>query len=176
MAEVSIRKMKDLATVDTLVSGVGVGVSLIGGEALGGALGGVFAVPETDILKTAGVKALGKIIFGGVGAVVATQHGAIGKFGVGMALGGIGGAIADIVAAGIQTTAPATTTGATVYSMAKRAVRPIRALPMRGAEGMVRGYAPYRGTLGNRGTLVNSTVATGQAVDVTSGLEIIPRD
>ena len=165
MAEVSIRKMKDLATVDMLASGAGVGVSLLGGEALGGALGGVFIVPETDILKTAGVKALGKIVLGGVGAFVATQKGIIGKFGVGMALGGIGGAITDIVMAGIQTTAPATT-GATVYSMAKKMVRPMRALPMRGAMSTRTGQV-FRPSMPR---------VPSMPIDVTHGLEVLVRD
>ena len=164
MAEVSIRKMKDLATVDILASGAGVGVSLLGGEALGGALGGVFTVPETDILKTAGVKALGKIVLGGVGAFVATQKGTIGKFGVGMALGGIGGAITDIVMAGIQTTTPATvTTGSVLYTMTKKRVRPMRALPMRGAM--------------STGRIVSGVTSQVRPVeDLTPGLEILPRD
>ena len=164
MAEVSIRKMKDLATVDMLASGAGVGVSLLGGEALGGALGGVFTVPETDILKTAGVKALGKIVLGGVGAFVATQKGTIGKFGVGMALGGIGGAITDIVMAGIQTTTPAAaTTGSVLYTMTKKMVRPMRALPMRGA-------------MSTRTGQVFRPSMPSMPIDVTPGLEVLVRD
>ena len=167
MAEVSIRKMKDLATVDLLASGAGVTVSLVGGEALGGALSGVFVVPETDVLKTAGIKAVGKLMLGVAGAFVATQKGTVGKLGVGMALGGVGGAIADIVAASIQTTAPATT-GATVYSMAKRMVRPMRALPMRAL--------PMRRAMSTGRIASGVTSQVRPVEDLTPGLEILPRD
>ena len=139
MAEISISKIKDLATMDTLATGAGVGVSLVGGEFVSGALGGILVIPETDVLKTAGVKAVGKLILGGVGTVVATQPGAIGKFGLGMAVGGVGGAIADAITAGIQASAPATT-GQTMYRLGRGMVKPLRALPMRGAR--ITGIAP----------------------------------
>ena len=159
MAEIKISKIKDLATMDTIATGAGVATSIVAGEFVSGALGGVFVVPETDILKTAGVKALGKLILGGVGAVVATQKGTVGKFGVGMAVGGIGGAIADMVIGGIQTTAPAST-GATMYRLGRGMVRPMRALPFRGAL--------------STGRTAFTPITSIQ--DVTSGLEILPRD
>ena len=133
---VEIRKIKDLVTMPVIAAGAGVTVSLIGGEALGGVIAGIANVPETDKLKTAGVKALGKLLLGVAGAGIATATGNTFKhFGLGMAIGGIGGAIADIVTGGIAVTGHV----GDIYTLTKSKVRPT--IPIRSYGMGARTYA-----------------------------------
>ncbi|MEW6624557.1 MAG: hypothetical protein AB1420_15785 [Bacillota bacterium] len=128
MAEVRIVGIKDLVTTPVLAAGIGGTVALVGGDALGGVISGMIPIPDTDVGKRTAVKVISKIALGGVGAFLGGQPGAIGSFGVGMAIGGIGGALADAISYGIEQ-AGRTSTG--VVTPAERlGYRLIRRVPL----------------------------------------------
>lgn len=163
MATISVTGPKDLIAMPALATGAGAVIPLVGGPVVAGVVAGLANIDVNNEGYMAAVNVATKLGIGAAGTYVAKQGGVVGNLGLGMALGGLAGAFADIVLFGISYTsgtARAGTTGASSLNMF--------------------GYKLVKGT--KTVGLVGSSRLTGygsntaQATQVTRGLEILPRD
>lgn len=158
MATISVTTPKDLIAMPVLATGAGAVIPLVAGPFVAGAVAGLANIDTANLGHMTALNVATKLGLGAIGTFVAKQPGVVGQLGLGMAIGGLAGALADAVLFGIAYATPVATTGQSpLQNMGYRLVRG-------GVRGRQTPFAQF-----SRGTVR----ATGIA---TSGLEILPRD